>query len=496
MKITKGEAIKLAVVLAMTLIASYNFIVFELTYSKKPPIAYTYVGDEVWYVSASRNILREVFHLFPPCSIQCNATVQFADKGSELRFLLKTVPKLKLSVLYNYTKVKNALYIEGPKGSIEKLIKNKELYNITVVQPGWKYPEQQGILKYLNLEHPPLGKYFIGLAILEKDVPWMWRRPGIILSTVAFFTLTLASYLATGSLIMWITTLMLLYFDIPLRVMSMVAMLDIYSASFSMLAISALPFSVPLSVVMWSLATSSKYTAAFYLIPLAYVFWKRGDGILEALLKPATVALATFLLLSLPLILHLGPFKWLDEVIRGLTWFTVSRPAGPPVSGPWEWMMGKGVSPLYINPALYVTTNAFVMLTGIASFFLLYPLKEKRPYKLSWIAAFFLISSLLGFQLLYLKGNRTLYAFYTVVFTPMADVAAAGIVALLSNLDDLGDSINWWMSVAVEVAKWLWGTKRLKCELVSLENENTEEKSESSASDDLKDVKTDVRDDS
>ena len=478
----RSETLKLLTVFIITLLATLNFLTFELKYSKAQPIAYNYVGDEVWYVSASRNILREVFHTYPPCSAQCNATVQFVNKTSELKFLSEIVPKLRISVIYNYTKVKNALYVEGPKNSIEDLIEHQDKYNISIVQPGWRYPEQQGILKYLNLEHPPLGKYFIALAIHEKDVPWMWREPGIILSTLAFFTLSLASYLVSRSLIMWIATLFLLYYDVPLRVMSMVAMLDIYAAAFSMMTLSTLPFSLFTSVILWSLAVSSKYTAAFYVLVLAYIFWRKGDGPLKALMKPSLVALIVFLILSIPLMMHLGPLKWMDEVLRGLSWFTVSRPTGPPPASPLDWIEGKTPSPLYIKPSLYVITNSIIMKLAILSFFLLYPLKDKKEYKLGWLASFFLVSALVGFQMLYLKGNRTLYTFYTVVFTPMADVASAGFVVLLANFNDLSHTFAWWISTLKELSKWLWGTKKLKCELITVKVKTQENVSEKATS--------------
>ncbi|UXD22344.1 hypothetical protein IPA_03720 [Ignicoccus pacificus DSM 13166] len=444
-----------------------NFGLTEYSYATKPPISHNYVGDEVWYVSAARNILREVFHTYPYCPNTCNATIQFKNGTDMTVFLVRYAKKFNLNSLYYYHKVKFAVYFQGPKSKIMELMKEKNKYNITIVQPGWRYPEQTGILKYLNLEHPPLGKYFIASVMVHKDVPYMWRIPSIILGSLVVALVPIAVYLYTRSLALWIASLLMLYYDLPLRTMSMVAMLDIYSGAFSALALAVLPFSLWAATLVLALAISSKYTAAFYLIPIAYVFWrKKGHGPLKALLVPSIVALVVFLVLSLPLMIALGPLNWLNKVLSGLAWFTVSRPSGPPPANPWDWVEGKVPSPLYINPALYVVTSAAVMKTAILAFFLLYPLKDQRKYWVPWMAAFFLVSSLLGFTALYLKGNKTLYTFYTVVFTPMADVAVAGIILLLTNFDDLGYAISWWKRALKELSMWLWGDKKLKCELV------------------------------
>ncbi len=466
----KLEIIKLVFVILMTALVSMNFALTMFEYAKKPPVAYHYIGDEVWYVSAARNILREVFHTYPPCGSTCNATLQFKNMLSEFKFITNISKKYNVEILMNYTKVRFAIYVRAPKQFIMNLMNNMSAYNLTVVQPGWYYPQQPGILKYLNLEHPPLGKYFIAYAMLHKDVPWMWRVPGITLTAIAIFIMMTLIYWYSRSLMLWFAGLTLIYFDLPLRVMSMVAMLDIYAAVFSMIALALLPFSLWASTVVWALAVSSKYTAAFYVIPIAYVFWRKmGRGPLKALMKPTVVVIAMVVITSIPLIVTLGPLNWLIEVLKGLGWFTVSRPAGPPPASPWDWINGKVASPLYISPSIYVLTNSTIIKMGILSFFLLYPLRDKkRGYKVSWLAAFFLVSALVGFELLYLKGNRTLYTFYTVVFTPMADVAAAGILLLLTSFTDIGYAVNWWTSELKLVASWLWGAKKLKCELVDL----------------------------
>jgi predicted membrane-bound dolichyl-phosphate-mannose-protein mannosyltransferase len=461
------KKIEIIFVILFSIYMGVNFGITQYNYATTPPVKYNYIGDEVWYVSAARNILREVLHTYPSCSSTCNATIQFKDAPSMVIFLTKYASNFSLNVLYHYNKVKFAAYFKGPKEDIFKLMKEKEKYNITLVQPGWRYPEQQGILKYLNLEHPPLGKYFIGITMLYKDVPYEWRIPGIVLGSLVIALVPIAIYLYSRSLALWIASLLLLFYDEPLRTMSMVAMLDVYAGALSALSLAALPFSPWGATAVLALAISSKYTAAFYLIPLAFLFWRRKSyGPLKALIIPSIVALLVFLALSMPLIVTLGPMKWLTKVLGGLEWFTVSRPSGPPPASPWDWIRGRVPSPLYIDPAVYVITSSSIMQTAMIAFFLLFPLRKRRKYWIAWMASFFLVSSLAGFEVLYIKGNRTLYTFYTVVFTPMADIATAGIIALLTNFDDLGESLSWWRRTLSEVSKWLWGEKKLRCELV------------------------------
>ncbi len=460
------QRIKLILVVLLTIFLTVNFFYEEYGFARMKPVAYDYIGDEVWYTSAARNILREVFKVYPPCIPQCNATLQFENSLSLTSFLLNYAGNYSIDVLYHYKKVENAIYVNLPKHQLKALFRDAKKLNISIVQPGWRYPEQKGILKYLNLEHPPLGKYFIGLAMLKEDVPWMWRVPGILLASIALFSILMASYLVTGSLWFWLSVALLLYHDIAFRTMSMVAMLDIYSAVFSVISLALIPYSVTLAIIAFALATSSKYTAAFYILPIAYVLVKRGKSPIASIALPTIAALVVFLVLSSPLIAKLGFVNWLNQVLSGISWFTVSRPSGPPPASPLDWIEGNSPSPLYIDPALYVVTNGAVMKTALLAFLLLYPLKEKRKYWLPWLASLFLVSSLLGFELLYLKGNKTLYSFYTVVFTPMADVGAAGVVLLLTNFNDVAYSLEWWKRTLGSLWALLKGEKKLKCQLV------------------------------
>ncbi len=465
MKLRKYTIIKFLIILFFSSAFSYNFFVTEYRILNSSSIKNTYISDETWYVSASRNLLRVAFHMYPRSS---NATLKFKSVVDLAKFNGLYSSKFDFIKMEPYVKIKNSEYAIGKNiTKVMMLIREKNKYNISIVQPGWKYPDKEGILNYLNLEHPPVGKYFIMYQILQKDVPMNWRIPSMVLGSLVVFIVPIALLIATDSFWLSFLSMLLLYFDEPLRAMSMVAMLDIYAASFSVMSFSALLFEPYTATVLYAIASSSKYTAFFYFIPLAYVFWlERKKSPAGSVLRPLMTFVIVLTLTSLPIILGLGFENWLKNLIGGIEWFLVSRPSGPPPSTPWDWIVGTGKVPLSVKPTLEVYTNPTVIQLAIIAFFLLLPLRKKKLYRAPWLASFYLISALLGFQAIYWAGNHTLYAFYTVVFTPFADVAAAGLAISLMNYSHISEALQWWWSVIKRSWQWLWGKKRLECKLV------------------------------
>ncbi len=463
---------RLVIVLLFSFILSFNFYQSGLKYIKEIPKGSNgYISDEVWYVSASRNILREVFHLQPLCS-KCNATLVFKNTSAMTDFVLR-ISRYRLKFLGSYTKFPG-IYVSASR---ERLLNLTTIKNVTLVQLGWMYPDKEGIYKYLNLEHPPIGKYFILTSIYFNDKPPSWRLPGLTLASVALFITTIAIYLVSRSLILTFASGILLYYDIPYRVMSLVAMLDIYASVFSLIAFSLLiNRRRRLGTIIWGIAAASKYTAVPYILPLAYLYWKERKAIIPSFLIPAMVFVVILTLSSLPLIIGLGPIRWINELLGGIKWFLTSRPAGPPPASPLDWILGKQPSPLLINPDMYVRTNPSVMQLGIISFFLLYPLRKERKYLVGWIASLFLVSSLLGFMFVYLAGNKTLYTFYAPVFSVFADIATAGVVLLLTSLEDLGESISWWWSAVKKAWRVGWGEEIIYCRVVPKDERNEEKR--------------------
>jgi dolichyl-phosphate-mannose-protein mannosyltransferase len=92
----------------------------------------------------------------------------------------------------------------------------------------------------LNPMHPPLAKQIIALSIHAfGDVPLGWRYPGVLfgsLAIVAMYLCGLALFAAQGPAI---ATALLVFFNQMVFVQSRIAMLDIFSLSFGLLAIAA-----------------------------------------------------------------------------------------------------------------------------------------------------------------------------------------------------------------------------------------------------------------
>ena len=92
----------------------------------------------------------------------------------------------------------------------------------------------------LNPMHPPLAKQLIALSIRAfGDVPLGWRYPGVLfgaLAIVAMYLCALALFTAQGPAI---ATALLAFFNQMVFVQSRIAMLDIFSLSFGLLAVAA-----------------------------------------------------------------------------------------------------------------------------------------------------------------------------------------------------------------------------------------------------------------
>src|SRR6266566_6465052 len=92
----------------------------------------------------------------------------------------------------------------------------------------------------LNPMHPPLAKQLIALSIHTfGDGPLGWRYPGVLfgsLAIVAVYLCGLALFAAQGPAI---AASLLAFFNQMLFVQSRIAMLDIFSLTFSLFAIAA-----------------------------------------------------------------------------------------------------------------------------------------------------------------------------------------------------------------------------------------------------------------
>ncbi len=397
-----------------------------------------YVSDEVWYATSARNLLEDVFGINATYvrGGYAYATLIFTTND----FLEEHVDQIRecLSrlggeiVRANYTTTGDKvplLWVRVPESNLSKL---DGCGGAIKVRTGFEYPSKSDIYSYLNLEHPPLGKYLIMLSmVLLGDEPMSWRLPGI----VEGFIMVILVYLIGRRLLnpFWgVIASLALVLDPMFVSMSMVAMLDIHLAFFTTLSLLLVVYDRPLaaSVAAW-LAFSVKFSGLFvvFAVYLYMRIYKR-ERPLPSLVR-ALVPSIIYPLLSLPLISYLGLDRWISENLNAVAWHTTSRGSGPTPSPPWAWFFNLAPMALHYNPDLIARVNLVSYSIVFAFTLILLPsLMERRR---EYIPMLFVGSIVLGYTGVFLKGNRTLYSFYAVQMSTSVAVAFSVAMAYLST---------------------------------------------------------------
>ena len=303
---------------------------------------------------------------------------------------------------------------------------------------------------YYNPEHPPLGKYIIGLSMLLcGDRPVCWRMPGVLEASLVPVVLYLGYALrrrSAWSAIAGLAAALAAASAVSLRYEAAVAMLDIHQAFFESLAIAALALESPLAAsILVGLAASVKYSGLF-MVPALWVYplakgsprRERVKVFIESILAPVLVLLA----LNAPIIAHFG-FKWFWEnsVVGALSWHTESRPPGPPVSSPGGWLVNA--NPFYFdyNTMIGGVANTLLQVSAllIGGIALVYAFAYNSwpaagaASLYSILALYLLLSHLYILHIPHLKGNQTLYSFYLVQLTPASAAVMGDLVALMGG---------------------------------------------------------------
>ncbi|GAB6147766.1 glycosyltransferase family 39 protein [Stetteria hydrogenophila] len=295
---------------------------------------------------------------------------------------------------------------------------------------------------YMNTEHPPLGKYIIGLSMLLcGDRPGCWRLPGS-LEAAAIPVILYLGYAAAGRRLgspalgaaAGVAAAAAAAGDRILVEESAVAMLDIHLAFFTAVAVAAAAAGrVRLAYTSAALAAAVKYSGAFILpaVWLASLYWARDRrGLARLVGESLLAALLVQLALWAPLAVKLGGGDWprwlLDQFTGALSWHTSPRPSGPPTSPPWLWWLNWNPSHLSYQPVIggevstLIHAAALPAAAGLAAACAPRRCPAAGSYSLAWI--------MLGYTAVYLAGNNTLYSFYAVHLTP----AAAGVMGDLT----------------------------------------------------------------
>lgn len=403
------------------------------------------------------------------------AAVSRSDYSAMVSKVGKEIVRLGGSVVKSseyYGSGDNPLYAicaDVPEDALQEIVSQPYVRGYGV---GYCYPNAGNILNYMNLEHPPLGKYLVAVAMVTcGDRPVCWRLPSVI-SGVA--VLVVQYVLLRGvlggfwggviSVIVPIVTML----DRTFRSMMLVAMLD---APLALLTYLACFFSIKGKVykssAFLSLASSTKFSGAF-IVPALYTDYSRKIPPALAVLLLVYAPLAVFVAMSIPLILFKGGLlQWWSEAVEGaFRWHitTKTEPGkGPPIASPWDWITGANSFILHYkyeeglgfvadliasgNPVLYIATTLLSIL--------IVPRLRKLPdrgcvWTYTWL-------TWLMYVFLWLAGNKSQYSFYMVQVVPLLYTLLGILAYHLSEITNLKDVSKAWVEIAKNVARYLRG---------------------------------------
>ncbi len=429
-------------ILVIVILLSIGYFAYGLYYITNSGLVAgeaKYVSDECWYVSAARNLLRKVFGLEPnSCwSGLCYASV-FVNSPEEVNevedyvknhggIVVKDNYVHKVLAGYDYT-----IAVRAPPQVIEELARN---YTVIV---GYPYPDWDDVANYLNLEHPPLMKYIVMITLLVYDNPVIWKIPSLIAgSLILFFAYLIAKKVFSD--VAGLLAAIIVFVEPVTRAMSMVAMLDIYVALFSIIALYfAVKSKYLFSGISVGLAGSVKMNGFYHVLSIIISAWRnRKISNIKLLLYAIIVPLIVYVMVNVPIIVYEGGLmKWIDLQLWALSWHTQSRPpGGPPVANPWDWFLSRNSFPLHYNPDLAANPSPPLMLLTIPLTIILIPLAWREKIKgAGSVLAWFWIPIMM-FTALFLIGNRTQYSFYSVQVTPIAAIIVSSIVFFVYRRD-------------------------------------------------------------
>jgi predicted membrane-bound dolichyl-phosphate-mannose-protein mannosyltransferase len=292
---------------------------------------------------------------------------------------------------------------------------------------------------YYNFEHPPLAKYIIALSmVILGDKPINWRIPSVILASLIPLILYLG--LSIGNDIKWIFLSVLASLiassDKILIVMGSVALLDIYAAFFLTIAIVfAFRKNLLLSAVFVGLASASKETGLFgvlALIILSFSLYGKKFLAIKKIVEIILIVIVVILIFYIPLFYHFGVLNIIQQTVGGYKWDLQSRPPGPPTSTPSGWLFNVNPFVLSYSPLLEADTTPIIevpaMVSAISIFISCILYKRNYCYRAGVV---FYISIFLGFWIVYLAGNHTLYSFYSVILTPAAAITLVEAIDMI-----------------------------------------------------------------
>ncbi|MEM1644427.1 MAG: glycosyltransferase family 39 protein [Ignisphaera sp.] len=431
-----------------------------------------YVSDEVWYVNSARNILRKIFgltpHMNPPRAsiILSSYTDVYNAKNLAKAYSIKILADENYFSKIRSEENRYVIYVEAPsKQNIESFAK---AVNALEVVYGWLIGDARGVYEYLNLEHPPTVKYIIAMIMLIMgDRPLYWRIPSIVMGAVVVATTFFIVYELTKIPELGLIAAAATAVDPMTKVMSSIALLDIYVSAFTVLTLYlAIKGRFKGAALLLGFASTIKFSSLLAAIPLLFIYmnnmFKKGYRTLKVIEESIYYIILMILsfvffqiLMSTPIILGLGLGTWLNQGLFGsIQWHLSVKCVGPqcPIaSAPWEWFMGINSFPIYASPAIYAQgftpTYALALLLMVLS---IPTMVRDRPTRTTW---YMIVGVFLGYLAIWILGGRSQYSFYAIQLTPLIYSYLAVQLYEIIRRENLKKIIDSWRNVIIGLAK-------------------------------------------
>ncbi|MDK2913520.1 MAG: hypothetical protein PWQ79_435 [Thermococcaceae archaeon] len=421
-----------------------------------------YIGDEVWYVPASRNILNELgLHThYTNEEGMVGISIIFANESLETRYVSFADYEAIANggKAFRYNEIPGSYYEiprENEKSFLSSISKRIPSDSYRVVT-GYRYPDKENIHNYLNLEHPFLGKDFIMAGMLIEDKPLYWRLPGLIAFLAVQALVLLTTWRITKSYLASLIALVFTAADPTLQATAVAAMLDIYVALGTALFMALLVHDrIEASGIALGLAASAKLSGAFAW-PVLLCKSLKGERSLPRLLLAVSVLPAIgFFVPNIPAVAAVGMERWLREFLGSFKWHLSYKGPNPNTSPFWEWFINYRPFPFHFNPNIFAETDPFLLISTVVFLFALPWLYRRRKKILEVYGIFW--STVGFFALQYVLGGKTQFSFYATVLVPPAAVVMGVALKELLKWEAFSESLRLYWGWMKEAKNWiLW----------------------------------------
>ncbi|ASI99580.1 dolichyl-phosphate-mannose--protein mannosyltransferase [Thermococcus celer] len=450
-------------VLTVTLIGSFWYL---YDFASRPDLR-DYIGDEVWYVPASRNVLHRLgvnLHYVNETTNAEGINVIFSNTSLRIMYGYEVEKiALRYNATYEFEYLKfPGLYFEIPLKNVEGFLDSLSSEippDAYYTVPGYRYPDKENIQNYLNTEHPFLGKDLITLGMLIEDKPINWRLPGIIAFVLIGILVVLATYEISGSYLASLIALAFTVADPTLQATAVAAMLDIHVALFVALFTALLIYERRRSSAFAiGLAAAAKLSGAFGYPVLLVKAFREERKLVNFLMTIAVLPALGFLLPNLTIIKVLGFEGWVREILGSFRWHLSSKGGHPAASPVWDWFINRKAFPFHYDPNVFAQTDPFLLLSMVIFIFALPWLYRRRgkllvPYGVFW--------SIVGFfTLQYVLGGTTQFSFYATVLVPPAAIVMGVALKELLRWEAFIESLWVYWEFLLGAKDWL--LRRLK----------------------------------